>query len=43
MEFHPEANHGIRDLSARRIDSEVARKARTIVLNVSEKFNHVGF
>ena len=42
MEFHPEANQVEYVICPARIDNEVARKARTIALNVSEKFNHVG-
>lgn len=42
MEFHPEANQVEYVICPARIDSEVARKARAIALNVSEKFNHVG-
>ena len=42
MEFHPEANQVEYVICPARIDNEVARKARTIALNVSKKFNHVG-
>lgn len=42
MEFHPEANQVEYVICPARIDEKVADKARTIALNVSEKFNHVG-
>ena len=42
MEFHPEANQVEYVICPARINIEVAQKARTIALNVSEKFNHVG-
>jgi 5-(carboxyamino)imidazole ribonucleotide synthase len=42
MEFHPEANQVEYVICPARIDDKVAEKARTIALNVSEKFNHVG-
>lgn len=42
MEFHPEANQVEYVICPARIDQKVAEKARTIALNVSEKFNHVG-
>lgn len=42
MEFHPEANQVEYVICPARIDEEVARKAREIALQVSEKFNHVG-
>ncbi len=42
MEFHPEANQVEYVICPARIDEKVAEKARTIALNVSEKFNHVG-
>ena len=42
MEFHPEANQVEYVICPARIDDKVAEKARTIALQVSEKFNHVG-
>ena len=42
MEFHPEANQVEYVICPARIDHNVAAKARTIALDVSEKFNHVG-
>ncbi len=42
MEFHPEANQVEYVICPARIDEEVAKKARAIALNVSQKFNHVG-
>ncbi|MFL9845254.1 5-(carboxyamino)imidazole ribonucleotide synthase [Flavobacterium rhizosphaerae] len=42
MEFHPEANQVEYVICPARIDNTVAHKARTIALNVSEAFNHVG-
>jgi 5-(carboxyamino)imidazole ribonucleotide synthase len=42
MEFHPEANQVEYVICPARIDDNVAAKARTIALDVSEKFNHVG-
>ncbi len=42
MEFHPEANQVEYVICPARIDEKVAKKAREIALNVSEKFNHVG-
>jgi phosphoribosylaminoimidazole carboxylase PurK protein len=42
MEFHPEANQVEYVICPARIDDKVAEKARTIALNVSKKFNHVG-
>lgn len=42
MEFHPEANQVEYVICPARIDDKVAAKARTIALDVSEKFNHVG-
>ncbi|HLF52171.1 5-(carboxyamino)imidazole ribonucleotide synthase [Flavobacterium sp.] len=42
MEFHPEANQVEYVICPARIDETVADKARSIALNVSEKFNHVG-
>lgn len=42
MEFHPEANQVEYVICPARIDDEVAKKARAIALNVSQKFNHVG-
>lgn len=42
MEFHPEANQVEYVICPARIDDAVAKKAREIALNVSEKFNHVG-
>lgn len=42
MEFHPEANQVEYVICPARIDDKVAKNARAIALNVSEKFNHVG-
>jgi 5-(carboxyamino)imidazole ribonucleotide synthase len=42
MEFHPEANQVEYVICPARIDDAVAEKARTIALQVSEAFNHVG-
>lgn len=42
MEFHPEANQVEYVICPARIDDAVAEKARTIALNVSQAFNHVG-
>ena len=42
MEFHPEANQVEYVICPARIDEKVAANARTIALNVSKKFNHVG-
>ncbi|HJR99330.1 MAG TPA: 5-(carboxyamino)imidazole ribonucleotide synthase [Flavobacterium sp.] len=42
MEFHPEANQVEYVICPARIDDAVAQKARTIALNVSQNFNHVG-
>ena len=42
MEFHPEANQVEYVICPARIDDKVAAKARTIALDVSDKFNHVG-
>lgn len=42
MEFHPEANQVEYVICPARIDEEVAKKARSIALNVSKQFNHVG-
>ncbi|MBX9807966.1 MAG: 5-(carboxyamino)imidazole ribonucleotide synthase [Flavobacteriaceae bacterium] len=42
MEFHPEANQVEYVICPARIDEKVAEKARTIALDVSGKFNHVG-
>ena len=42
MEFHPEANQVEYVICPARIDDTVAAKARTIALDVSEKFHHVG-
>jgi 5-(carboxyamino)imidazole ribonucleotide synthase len=42
MEFHPEANQVEYVICPARIEDKVAKKARAIALNVSEKFNHVG-
>jgi 5-(carboxyamino)imidazole ribonucleotide synthase len=42
MEFHPEANQVEYVICPARIEDKVAKKAREIALNVSEKFNHVG-
>jgi 5-(carboxyamino)imidazole ribonucleotide synthase len=42
MEFHPEANQVEYVICPARIDDTVAKKARAIALNVSEKFDHVG-
>ena len=42
MEFHPEANQVEYVICPARINDKVAEKARSIALNVSEKFNHVG-
>ncbi|WP_016988872.1 5-(carboxyamino)imidazole ribonucleotide synthase [Flavobacterium sp. ACAM 123] len=42
MEFHPEANQVEYVICPARIDDAVAKKARAIALQVSEKFNHVG-
>ena len=42
MEFHSEANQVEYVICPARIDDKVAEKARTIALQVSEKFNHVG-
>ena len=42
MEFHPEANQVEYVICPARIDDKVAEKARSIALNVSKKFHHVG-
>lgn len=42
MEFHPEANQVEYVICPARIDEKVAKKARAIALQVSDKFNHVG-
>ncbi len=42
MEFHPEANQVEYVICPARIDAKVAEKARTIALDVSKKFHHVG-
>ena len=42
MEFHPEANQVEYVICPARIDAKVAKKAREIALEVSNKFNHVG-
>lgn len=42
MEFHPEANQVEYVICPARIDKKVAEKARTVALNVSKAFNHVG-
>jgi 5-(carboxyamino)imidazole ribonucleotide synthase len=42
MEFHPEANQVEYVICPARIDESVALKARTLALQVSEKFSHVG-
>jgi 5-(carboxyamino)imidazole ribonucleotide synthase len=42
MEFHPEANQVEYVICPARIDEKVAEKARSIALNVSIKFDHVG-
>lgn len=42
MEFHPEANQVEYVICPARIDDKVAEKARTLALEVSKKFNHVG-
>lgn len=42
MEFHPEANQVEYVICPARIDEKVAEKARTVALNVSKAFNHVG-
>ena len=42
MEFHPEANQVEYVICPARIEDKVAKNARAIALNVSEKFNHVG-
>lgn len=42
MEFHPEANQVEYVLCPARISEEVAEKARTIALKVSENLKHVG-
>jgi 5-(carboxyamino)imidazole ribonucleotide synthase len=42
MEFHPEANQVEYVICPARIDEKVASKARTLALQVSEAFGHVG-
>ena len=42
MEFHPEANQVEYVICPARIDKKIAEKARTIALEVSKAFNHVG-
>ncbi|MEJ2583721.1 MAG: 5-(carboxyamino)imidazole ribonucleotide synthase [Robiginitalea sp.] len=42
MEFHPEANQVEYVLCPARISDQVARKAREVALQVSEKLGHVG-
>lgn len=42
MEFHPEANQVEYVICPARIDESVAKKAREVVLRVSEKMNHIG-
>ncbi len=42
MEFHPEANQVEYVICPARIDEKVALKARTLALQVSEAFSHVG-
>ncbi len=42
MEFHPEANQVEYVICPARISEEVAKKARTVALKVSEAFEHVG-
>lgn len=42
MEFHPEANQVEYVICPARIDEKVAKKARTIALDVAKKFDHVG-
>jgi len=42
MEFHPEANQVEYVICPARINDGVAKNAREIALQVSEKFNHVG-
>ncbi|NMH29626.1 5-(carboxyamino)imidazole ribonucleotide synthase [Flavobacterium silvaticum] len=42
MEFHPEANQVEYVICPARIDAAVAEKARSIAIEVSKKFDHVG-
>jgi len=42
MEFHPEANQVEYVICPARIDTEVAKKAQEVALQVSKAFNHVG-
>lgn len=42
MEFHPEANQVEYVICPARIDEKVAEKARSVALEVSKAFNHVG-
>ncbi|NER16229.1 5-(carboxyamino)imidazole ribonucleotide synthase [Spongiivirga citrea] len=42
MEFHPEANQVEYVICPARISDEVAKKARSVALKVSESFEHVG-
>ncbi|MCK8480064.1 5-(carboxyamino)imidazole ribonucleotide synthase [Psychroserpens algicola] len=42
MEFHPEANQVEYVICPARISNHVAEKARTVAMNVSKAFNHVG-
>lgn len=42
MEFHPEANQVEYVICPARIDSEVAKRATDVALQVSKAFNHVG-
>src|SRR5574343_664029 len=42
MEFHPEANQVEYVICPARIEKKIAEKARTIALEVSKAFNHVG-
>jgi 5-(carboxyamino)imidazole ribonucleotide synthase len=42
MEFHPEANQVEYVICPARISDEVAKKARTIALEVAESFKHIG-
>jgi 5-(carboxyamino)imidazole ribonucleotide synthase len=42
MEFHPEANQVEYVICPARIDNKVAEKAKTVALEVSRAFNHVG-
>ncbi|SFN92039.1 5-(carboxyamino)imidazole ribonucleotide synthase [Bizionia echini] len=42
MEFHPEANQVEYVICPARIDSEVAKRATDVALQISKAFNHVG-